>query len=92
MINDLEELTTELDELSILRTDAIAELQSIDSLQKAVTKKIQTWRLQSKSVLVAGDKSGALLSVVDDVHTVIKVKYTERHAKVKVIKLDTVVI
>jgi len=43
-------------------------------------------------VLVARDKSGVTLSVVDNVHTVIKVKYTERHAKVKDIELDTVVI
>jgi len=43
-------------------------------------------------VLVARDKSDALLSVGDNVHMVTKIKYTERHAKVKAIELDTFVI
>jgi len=74
MINDLAEMTTELEELLVRRTNTIAELQSIDRLQKAATKKIQNQHLRSKSVLVARDKSGALLSVGDNVHTVIKGK------------------
>jgi len=92
MMNALAELTTESGELSIGRTNAISDLQSIERLQKAVTKKIQTRRLWSKSVLVARDKSGTLLSVGDNVHKVTKGKYTERQAKVKAIKLETVVI
>jgi len=92
MINDLSKLTMELEELSIRRTNTISELPRIDRLQKAVTKNIQTRRLRSKSVLVPRDKSGALLSAGDNLHTVTKGKYTERHAQVKAIELETVVI
>jgi len=92
MINKLDELSTELEQLSIQRTNAIAELQSIDKRQKVVKKKIRAQRLQEKPVVVALDRFKNRLSIGNRVRNLTKGKFPERDAKVKVIVLNKVYI
>jgi len=92
MINKLDELSTELDQLSIQRTSAITEFRSINKRQKVVEKKIRAQRIWEKPVVVTLDRFKNRLSVGDRVHTLTKGKFPERDAKVEVIVLDKIYI
>jgi len=92
MINKLDEYSTELEQLSIQYTNAIAELQFIDKQQKVVEKKIRAQCIWEKPVVVALDRFKNRLSVGDRVRTLTKGNLPERDAKVEVIMLDKVYI
>jgi len=81
-----------LEQLSIQRTNAIAELQSIDNRQQVVEKKIRAQCLQEKPAVVALDRFKNRLSVGNRIRILTKGKYPERDAKLKVIVLDKVYI